>query len=78
MEKLLCPYDQLGAQGMSGVSTPKVCVPIREMIPPSLFRFPVMPTALDRVADPGEVSGEGAGELHVHTGGRVLAGVSRR
>lgn len=38
----------------------------------------VMVVAVYRVGDPREVSGQGAGELDVHAGGLVLAGVQGR
>ena len=37
-----------------------------------------MATALDRVGDPREASGESAGDLHIHAGGLVLTGVQGR
>jgi hypothetical protein len=38
----------------------------------------VMTTAVDRVGDPREASGESAGDLHIHASGLVLAGVQLR
>ena len=39
------------------------------------YRLFHLPTPVDRVGDPYEASGEGAGDLHAHAGLFVLAGV---